>query len=386
MVRPVDSLRDRREFVELPFRLHSSSPNWVPPLRLERHLFLSPRVNAFFRSGEARLFLAEREDRVVGRLSAHVDRALNDYHSNRWGLFGFLELEDDPEVAAALFDAAEGWLRERGRDRMVGPMDFRMNDESGILIEGYDQLPVVKQPWHPPYYRALCEGAGLEKVVDLYFWGLVMSDRQEMLPVLVELSEQLGPEHGITIERMSRRRLRRDLDVFAEIYNHAWRRNWGFVPYGKADLDHYAQELQLVFDRKFFMIARNRGGEAVAMAITIPDVNQALKRMNGRLLPLGWWHFLSRSRYIDRARIGFLGVKPDYQHTGVAAALYVENFEVGVRIGMHKGEAGWILETNTAMNRGMEAMHSRIVKRLRMYERRFEPDAEPAMPEGAAPA
>jgi len=386
VVRPVASLRDRREFVELPFRLHSSSPNWVPPLRLERHLFLSPRVNAFFRSGEARLFLAEREGRVVGRISAHVDRALNDYHSNRWGLFGFLELEDDPEVAAALFDAAETWLRERGRDRMVGPMDFRMNDESGILIEGYDQLPVLKQPWHPPYYRAMCEGAGLEKVVDLYFWGLVMADRAEMLPVLVELAEQLGPQHGITIERMSRRRLRRDLDLFAEIYNHAWRRNWGFVPYGKADLDHYAQELQLVFDRKFFMIARNRAGEAVAMAITIPDVNQALKRMNGRLLPLGWWHFLSRSRYIDRARIGFLGVKPDYQHTGVAAALYVENFEVGVRIGMHKGEAGWILETNTAMNRGMEAMHSRIVKRLRMYERRFEPDAEPAMPEGAAPA
>ncbi|MGI8593619.1 MAG: hypothetical protein ACR2ML_04515, partial [Solirubrobacteraceae bacterium] len=305
VVRPVASLRDRREFVELPFRLHSSSPQWVPPLRLERHLFLSPRLNPFFRSGEVQLFLAERERRVVGRISAHVDLALNSYHGNRWGLFGFLELEDDSEVAASLFDAAEGWLRERGRDRMVGPMDFRMNDESGILIEGYDQVPVVKQPWHPPYYRALCEGVGLEKVVDLYFWGLVMTDREKMLPVLVELSEQLGPKHGITIERMSRRGLRRDLDTFAEIYNRAWRRNWGFVPYRKADLDHYAQELQLVFDRKFFMIARDRAGEAVAMAITIPDVNQVLKRMDGRLLPLGWWHFLRRNRYIDRARIGF---------------------------------------------------------------------------------
>jgi len=386
VVRPVISHRDRREFVELPFRLHSSSPQWVPPLRLERHLSLSPRFNAFFRNGEAQLFLAERDGRVAGRISAHVDLALNAYHGNRWGLFGFIELEDDPEVAAALFDAAEGWLRGRGRDRMVGPMDFRMNDESGILIEGYEQEPIIKQPWHPPYYRALCEGAGLEKVVDLYFWGLVMADREEMLPVLVELSEQLGPKHGITIERMSRRRLRRDLDVFAEIYNHAWRRNWGFVPYEKADLDHYAQELQLVFDRDFFMIARNRGGEPVAMAITVPDVNQVLKRMNGRLLPLGWWRFLSRNRYIDQVRIGFLGVKPDYQHTGVAAALYVEHFDLGVSRGILKGEAGWILETNTAMNRGMEAMHSRIVKRLRMYERRFEEGAEPAMPEGAAPA
>ena len=386
VVRPVTSLRDRREFVELPFRLHSSSPQWVPPLRLERHLFLSPRVNAFFRSGEAELFLAERDGRAVGRISAHVDLALNAYHANRWGLFGFLELEDDPEVAAALFGAAERWLRERGRDRMVGPMDFRMNDESGILIEGHDQPPIVKQPWHPPYYRVLCESAGLEKVVDLYFWGLVMADREEMLPVLVELSEQLGPTHGITIEKMSRRRLRRDLDTFAEIYNRAWRRNWGFVPYGKADLDHYASELQIVFDRNFFMVARNRAGEAVAMAISVPDVNQVLKRMDGRLLPLGWWRFLRRNRDIDRIRIGFLGVKPDYQHTGVAAALYVEHFDAGARVGILKGEAGWILETNTAMNRGMEAMHSRIVKRLRMYERRFEEDAEPAMPEGAAPA
>ena len=156
---PVVSRRDRREFVELPYRLHSTSEQWIPPLRLERRLFLRPRFNPFFSEGEAQLFLARRDGRVVGRISAHVDRALNDYHDNRWGLFGFLELEDDPDVAEALFTAAEGWLRERGRDRMVGPMDFRMNDESGVLIEGYDREPMVRQSWHPPYYRELCEAA-----------------------------------------------------------------------------------------------------------------------------------------------------------------------------------------------------------------------------------
>jgi GNAT superfamily N-acetyltransferase len=385
-VRPVNSLRDKREFIELPYRVHSNSPRWVPPLRLERHLFLTPRLNAFYRTGEVQLFLAERDGGTVGRISAHVDHAFNAYQENRWGLFGFLELEDDPEVAAALFDAAQGWLAQRGRDRMVGPMDFRMNEESGILVEGYDEPPIIKQPWHPPYYRALCEGAGLDKVVDTYMWSLVMDDRQEMLPVLTDLARQLEPRHGITIRRMSRRRLRADLDVFAEIYNRAWRRNWGFVPYSKADLDHYAQELQLVYHRDFFMVAENREGEAVAMAITVPDVNQVLKRMDGRLLPLGWWRFLNRRRYIDRVRIGFLGVKPEYQHTGVAAGLYVEHFDAGMRAGMMQGEAGWILETNTAMNRGMEAMHGRIVKRLRVYERRWEEGAAPAMPEGAAPA
>jgi hypothetical protein len=382
---PVVSRRDRREFVELPYRLHSTSEHWIPPLRLERRLFLQPRFNPFFAEGEAQLFLARRDRRVVGRISAHIDHALNDYHDNRWGLFGFLELEDDPEVAESLFAAAEGWLRERNRDRMIGPMDFRMNDESGVLIEGYDREPMIRQNWHPPYYRERCEAAELEKVVDLYMWELHISDREKIVPAIFELAAQVEPKHGIKIRKMSRRRLRRDLEVFGEIYNDAWKRNFGFVPYSKKDLDNYAQEMQLVFDRDWFMVAEH-GDEAVAIAITIPDINQVLKRMKGRLLPLGWWRYLRKAKTIDRCRVGFLGVKPEYQHTGVAAALYVEHFDMSAVTPIKWGEMGWILENNRAMNRGMEAMNGRIVKRYRMYERRFEPDAQPARPKRVAPA
>ena len=382
---PVVSRRDRRDFVELPYRLHSTSEQWIPPLRLERRMFLRPRFNAFFREGEVQLFLARRDGRVVGRISAHVDHVLNEYHDNRWGLFGMLELEDDPEVAEALFAAAEAWLRERGRDRLVGPMDFRMNDECGVLIEGYDREPMIKQPWHPPYYKELCEAVELEKVVDLYMWELHISDREKIVPAILELAAQVEPKHGIKIRRMSRRRLRRDLDVFGEIYNDAWKRNWGFVPYSKGDLDHFAQELQLVYDRDWFMVAEH-AGQPVAIAITIPDINQVLRRMNGRLLPLGWWHYLRKRRVIDRCRVGFLGVKPEFQHTGVAAGLYVEHFDNAARLPIKHGEMGWILENNRAMNRGMEAMNGRIVKRYRMYERRFEPDAQPARPKRVEPA
>jgi hypothetical protein len=151
-VSPVRSRADLREFIELPFRLHSTSPQWVPPLRIERHAFLSRRQNAFFTHGDARLFLARRAGRVVGRISAQIDHAFNTAHGNDWGMFGFLEIEDDPEALAALLDIAAAWLTARGRDRMVGPMDFTMNDESGVLIEGFDREPFVKQPWHPPYY------------------------------------------------------------------------------------------------------------------------------------------------------------------------------------------------------------------------------------------
>ena len=367
-VRPVAGRRELREFIELPYRLHSTSQYWIPPLRIERRLFLNRRLNAFFKHGDAELFLAWRDGRVVGRVSAQVDEAWNAHHGDRAGMFGFLEFEDDPEILPALLAAAEGWLKARGRDELLGPMDFTMNDESGVLVEGFDREPMIKQPWHPPYYAERCAEAGLEKQVDLWMWELDISDRDKLLPVLFDLAEKLEPEHGVTIRKMSRRSLRKDMDRFAEVYNSAWARNWGFVPYSKADLDQYAQELQLVFDAPWFMVAE-KDGETVAIAITVPDVNQVLKKMNGRLLPFGWWTFLRKKKIIDRCRVGFLGVKPEYQHTGVAAGLYVEHFELASVGPVTWGEMGWILETNRSMNRGMEAMNGRKVKTYRVYRK-----------------
>jgi GNAT superfamily N-acetyltransferase len=171
---------------------------------------------------------------------------------------------------------------------------------------------------------------------------------------------------------MTRRGLRRDLDRFAEVYNAAWSENFGFVPYSKADLDQYATEMQLVFDAHWFMVAETAEGETVAVAITVPDINQVLKRMNGRLLPLGWWHFLRRHRIMDRVRVGFLGVRPEFQHTGVAAAMYVEHFDMATVTPQKWGEMGWILETNHNMNRAMEAMGGRVVRRFRVYQRTWD--------------
>ena len=368
-VSPVASRRDLREFIELPYRLHSTQDAWVPPLRIERRLFLSPRFNAFFKRGEAQLFVARRDGRVVGRVSAQVDTAFNRAHDNAWGMFGFLELENDPEAMRSLLDTAAAWLRERGRDLMIGPMDFTMNDESGVLIEGYERQAMIRQPWQPPYYRELCEAAGLAKAMDLFMWQLHITGRDRVLPIIWDLADKLEPKHGIRIRKMSRRHLRRELDAFAEIYNEAWSRNWDFVPYSKADLDAYAQELQLVYDRDWFMVAEDSEGRTVGIAISVPDINQVLKRMDGRLLPFGWWHYLNRRRIVDRVRVGFLGVRPAYQHTGVAAGLYAEHFDMAAVTRVKGGEMGWILETNKAMNRGMEAMGGTIVKKFRVYER-----------------
>jgi GNAT superfamily N-acetyltransferase len=372
-VRPVSGRRDLKEFIDLPFRLHSNSPQWVPPLRLERWIFLSRRLNPFFTHGDAQLFLARRDGRVVGRISAQYNDSFNEQHDNRWGMFGFLELEDDPEVLAAMLDTAAEWLTARGYDRMVGPMDFAMNDESGVMFEGYDRMPMIRQPWHPPYYFERCEEAGLAKAQDLFMYELEIADRSKLMPIIFKLAAEVEPRHGIRIRRMSRRSLRKDMDRFAEVYNSAWADNWDFVPYSKADLDTYAMDMQLVFDRNWFMVAETPEGDTAAVAITIPDVNQVLKKMNGRLLPFGWWHFLRRNKIMDRVRVGFLGVKPEYQHTGVAAALYVEHFDTASRRPQTWGEMGWILESNRNMNKAMQAMGGRIVRRYRMYERELEP-------------
>jgi GNAT superfamily N-acetyltransferase len=356
-----------REFVALPFRLHAGTP-WVPPLKLERYVFLTRRLNAYFTHAEAEYFLARRDGRVVGRVTAQIDSAFNEFHQSRWGMFGFLEFEDDIEVVRALLDTAARWLRARGCDRMVGPMNFQINDEAGVMIEGFEREPLIREPWNPPYYSARCDEAGLSKAMDLFGWDLSINDRDRMNPVLPKIAERARTKYGITIRRMSRRHLRKEMDEFAKVYNAAWSHNWGFAPYSKADLDQYAIDMQLVYSRDWFMIAEAEG-QTVGMAITVPDIHQVYKKMQGRLLPLGWLYYLMRGRIITRLRVGFLGVLPQYQHTGVAAALYLEHFNTAARSRQKTGEASFILEVNTSMNRGLEAMGGRLVKRWRVYER-----------------
>ncbi len=182
-VKEVNGRGELKAFIDLPFRLHSNHPLWVPPLKIERRLFLNRKMNAFFTHGEAEYFLAWREGRVVGRITAHINHAFDDYQKKNWGWFGFLEFEDDQEVLQALLAAAEGWLRERGKERMVGPACFAMNDDSGILIEGFDLRPMILQPWHPPYYQQRIEQAGMTKAMDLLMWNLEVTNRDKVMPI-----------------------------------------------------------------------------------------------------------------------------------------------------------------------------------------------------------
>jgi GNAT superfamily N-acetyltransferase len=369
-IRPVQGRRELRTFIKLPFRLHRGTP-WVPPLISERRRFLDRSKNPYFEHAEAEFFLAWRDGDAVGRVTAQIDRRWDQFQGGSDAQFGFIEGEDDPEAFEALLGAAERWARERGRDRIVGPMDFTTNDECGLLIEGHELHPMILEPWHPPYYRERIEALGYAKTIDLLMWDLEvggLKQGERFADAIHEVADKVESEHGITVRNMNKRDLEAEITRFMEVYNAAWEKNWGFVPITDEEVAFQAKSLKQILDERWAFIAE-RDGEILGAALTLPDVNQVLQRMNGRLLPLGWLRFALGKPKIDRVRVFALGVKPKYQHTGIAARFYVRHLETATEVGLRGGEQGWILESNEPMNRAMEGMGGTVVKRYRLYEK-----------------
>lgn len=381
-VRPVVSGSELKAFIDLPYRLYGPSDNWVPPLRMEVKKQLSRKKNPFFRHAEAEYFVAWRGDRAVGRISAHVDRNFNAFQDNRWGLWGWFECEDDAEAASALFDAAGAWLRDRDRDRMVGPMSFTTNDECGLLVEGYELAPTILEPWQPPYYRRLIEDAGFVKAMDLFMWGLELADVSSVRETIFKIARKVEEDPKYTLRRFDKRRIDEDVDAFLDIYNASWERNWGFVPLEEYEVRHYAKDLKPVLDPNWAMLIvdNDADGATAGAALTLPDYNQVLRHLNGRLLPFGWIKALRMKGKIDRVRVFALGVKPKYRNTGLAAFLYIEHFVAAQRTGVTGGSMGWVLEVNKPMNNAVQVMSGTQTKRLRIFERPLEDGIEPAWP------
>jgi GNAT superfamily N-acetyltransferase len=370
-VRPVRGRIDLERFIRVPFWLHQREPMWVPPLIFERRQFLNRRKNPYFEHAEAELFLCERDGEPVGRISAQVDERWDEYQGGNDGMFGFFDAPNDPDVARALVETAAGWLRDRGRERALGPMDFTTNDECGLLVDGYEHPPIVLTPWHPPYYKELIEATGMSKEMDLLMWNLALNEfyaGDSFDPTIHRVAKKCESKHGVTIRKMRRNDLEAEIGRFMEVYNAAWSRNWGFVPVTDEEVAFYARNLRPILDENWAFIAE-RDGEVLGAALSLPDVNQVLAEMGGRLLPLGWLKFLLGKRRIDRVRVFALGVKPEYQILGVAAALYVRHLEAGYSDAdaIWHGETGWILETNMPMNRGMERMGGHVTRRYRLY-------------------
>jgi hypothetical protein len=371
-IRPVRTRRELKRFVKVPFAIHRDSPQWVAPLIFERMEFLNRDKNPYFEHAEVEYFIAERDGEPVGRISAQVDRRWDEYQGGSDAMFGFFESIDDREVAVALLGAATEWAKAKGRTRILGPMDFTTNDEVGILIDGFERRPMILEPWHPPYYRELLEAEGFGKTMDLLMWELQFGDLKEgerFDPGIHASAEKALKEEGIVIRNMRKRQMGEEVRRFMDVYNDAWGDNWGFVPITDAEADFQAKNLKQVIDEDWAYMAE-KDGEVIGAALTLPDINEVMAKMGGRLLPFGWLRFLLGKRKIRQLRVFALGVKHAYQHTGVAAGLYLKHLETAQRPdAIGGGEMGWILETNGPMNRAMEGMGGKIVKRYRLYER-----------------
>jgi GNAT superfamily N-acetyltransferase len=370
-VDPVRTPAELREFVDLPFRLYGSDRNWVPPLRSDLRKVLDRDGNPFFEHGVAGYFLARRAGRAVGRISAHVDRNFNEFHTNgdasdRTGFWGFFECEEDPDATAALFDAAAGFLAGHGMATMVGPASFTLNDECGLLVDGFDSPPVLLMTYNPPFYELLVEKAGFEKAQDLYAYRL---DADAEPPAdVVEFARTA--EDGFTFRRIDLKDFEAELGRALRIYNEAWERNWGFCPMTEREIRAKAKELKPILDPNLVIVAE-QDGEPVGFGLTVPDVNEVLVRSRGRLGPVTIARMLwrARRRRWNVCRVFVLGVRKEFRRTGVGAHLYVDTLLAARRGGYRWGEMSWILESNDAMNRAIRHMGGTVYKTYRMYER-----------------
>ena len=366
----VASKRERDAFIKFPWRIYQGDPAWVPPLLLERKEFLDQKKHPFFDHGTAALFLARSGGEIVGRIMASDDPNYNAFHQSNVGCFGLFECVNDPAVAAALFEVGANWLRARGRDEIMGPIDYSTNYVCGLLVEGFDFPPTLLTAHNPPYYPPLIEGLGFNKVIDFYAWWFSEPDRAATR--LRRLAASLRKRDSATIRQGNLKDFRTEAGRLREIYNDAWKENWGFVPFTEKEFEFMAKELKQLVVPEFTLIAEV-GDEPVGFILCVPDINVAFRKINGRLttygLPIGLAKLLYHKSRIRTARLIALGVKPKYRRGGIAEMLVLRIIEDAMIKRGFTGELSMTLENNHLINRFLAAIGARKYKTYRIYRR-----------------
>ena len=365
----VQSGLEKDEFIRFQWKIYEADLHWVPPLLMERREFVDPAKNPFFDHADVALFVARRGGEVVGRIAAVEDRNFNAFHGTKTAYFGLYESVNDPGVAAALFKAARDWARWRGLDTILGPMNLSTNYEVGLLVEGFDSDPYIMMPYNPRYYGELFEACGLKKAKDLWAW-----ERSAKTPPperFTRIADKIREHEDITIRSVKLKDFDAEAARIKEVYNAAWEKNWGFVPMTSAEFDKLARDLRQMIAPELAIIAEHRG-EPIAFSLTVPDYNQPLKKLNGRLtsygVPVGLAKLLWYARKIDKVRLIALGVKQGWRRRGVDAVLIVETIRRADRLGYAGGEISWTLEDNDLVNGPIEACGCTRTKVYRVYE------------------
>jgi hypothetical protein len=364
---PVHTPAELMRFIRLPARLQAQDPKFVPALEMERLDALRPGKNPYFEHAEAQFFLAVRDGRDVGRISAQVDRLVND---PAIGHFGLIVAEDDPAVFAALFAAAESWLRQRGKSRVLGPFNLSINEEMGLLIDGFDTPPMIFMSHDPRYAAGRIEEQGYGKAKDVIAYLFDMS--VDFPPRIRRLAERYAAS-GVKLRQIDMSRFDAEFGMVMEIFNDAWSENWNFVPFTDAELKHMAKGLKPLLDPKLTAIAEH-DGRAVAFGIMLPNLNEAIRDFNGKLLPFNWIRLLLRlKKGTASARVPLLGVRRSFSaglSGGLAPFLIIDSLHKGAaKKGIKSIELSWILEDNRPMRRIIEELGAAAYKTYRVYEK-----------------
>ncbi len=366
----VSSGLDTDRFIKFQWQVYRTTNDlhWVPPLLMEQRDFLDARRNPFYRHADVALFLARRGDEVVGRIAGIEDGRYNEFHGERVAYFGLYESVNDPAVAAALFGAVREWSRWRGLHSLIGPVNLSPNSV-GILVEGFDSEPYLMMPYNPRYYRELFEGCGLRRSKDLLAWE--RSVRTPPPDRYQRIAEKLRRQPGLVTRGLDMRRFGDEVDLIKQVYDAAWEKSWGPVPMTDEELHHLAKQLRHDLVPDMALIIEDHG-QPVAFSLVIPDLNQALRHLDGRItsfgLPLGlarlYWH----SRGIDRVRLVAAGIRPGWRWRGIEALVVTESIERARRHGFQGGEVSWTAEDNPVARRSIEAAGCTLSKRYRLYE------------------
>ena len=368
------------QFIKLPRKLYKDDPYWVPEWLVERRMFHNPKKNIALKRIDVVYFLAFRDGEPVGRITAHVNHAHNEFHQEKTGFFGFFEATDQ-EVADALLASAEEEIRARGMDRVRGPANFSSNDEWGMLVDGLIQdPPKVMMTYCPIYYNEFVQNAGYAKAMDVYAFEI--RDTNWPNPKIQRIADMVKKRHNVTIRsiRTDKKHFDEEIEKMIVVYNKAWEKNWGFVPLNDEEFRHYANELKIMLDPRLCFVAEV-DGEAVGFSLTLPDLHQLLKHTGGKTLPMLWHLFVRKTQFrlvgiVNEIRIAVLGVIREYRRKGLEAAFYEQNFINTIKMGVKRGEISWVLETNYDMINGAKMMGAKHYKTYRIYEKNFEKQSE----------
>jgi len=370
-VKPVRTSGDRHRFIEFPYQLYRGDAHWIAPLRMAQKDILNTKRHPFYKTSDVEMFLARRDGRVVGRIMAILNRAHNEFHNERAGFFGFFEVENDEQAAGALLGAARDWVLGRGAVVIRGPVNPSTNYECALLVEGFDLDPMVMMTYNPPYYAALLEGHGMKKAMDLYAYDIA-ADYFNHSNKLQRVAERLRKKSNIRVRTVNMKDFKNEVEIIRQVYNDAWSRNWGFVPMSEEEFDHLAKDLKQIVDPRVVLIAEQAFDgstpRAVGFLLAVPDLNRALKKIRGRLLPLGLLKLLWHSRKISSNRVITMGGILEFQNLGMGSIFLDEIYRRGPAAGFPTGEMSWVLENNVMMNRAAELIGGRRTKTYRIYE------------------